>query len=153
MHTLRNGLPGAWFALLMIAVVPGYADDLESACPGDCAKPPLIENCWQPGTSYPTKLVPQQPAIAATMGEMPSPRAVLEWQPPDNHWYTKLRGMRELRLLTLWKSDDAQVFLGVSERGVPGLALSSRRRPGSGSSGRNQDNRDWRRQQASLIYY
>jgi hypothetical protein len=61
--------------------------------------------------------------------------------------------MRELRLLTLWKSEGAQVFLGVSERGVPGLALSSRRSPRTRSGRRNDETQDWRRRQESLIYF
>ena len=157
MHTIRNGFPGALCALLFATRSPCHADSTQLsapvACQGDCPAVSLIDDCWQPAQAYPANLVP--PRIESNEGAVAhgSRNAVMDWQPPNTHWYAKLRGMRELPLVTLWKSDGARVFLGVNSRGVPGIALSSRRPPGPGKKNRNDGSGDWRRQQSSLIYY
>lgn len=78
----------------------------------------------------------------------------MDWRPPDTHWVAKLRGIRELPLLTLWQSDTARVFLGVTENGLAGLAFSSRRSKRARKVRRTAPVTEERRlEQSSLIYY
>lgn len=157
MLTIRNGFPGALCALLFATLSPCHADSTQKsaavACQGDCLGVGLIDDSWQPAQAYPKHLLPPRMDSKEGGVAQPTQDAVMNWQPPDTHWYAKLRGMRELPLVTLWKSDAARVFLGVSSRGVPGLALSSRRQTDTRNQNRKDDNGDWRLKQSSLIYY
>ncbi len=96
------------------------------------------------------------PARAAGLRSAPPAPldTVLDWQPPDTHWIAKLRRLREVRLVTLWETDAARLFVGVSSDGLPGINLSSRRPPRALKKRRNiEDTGDWRWQQPSLIHY
>ena len=151
----HKGSFSALCMLLCLAATPCRADDAVDAvehCSDDCQSARLIQSCWQPASAYPASLTPR-PRFGSTGLPTEQPAsAVIEWQPPDTHWITRIKQIRELPLVTLWKSPSARVFLGVNENGLAGLAISSRR-PAGGRKQQPDTTGAWRLEQESLIYY
>ena len=160
MHTCwGKEILGALGMLLWMASTACRADAAEQSsqreCQSNCRSAQLIERSWQPVKIDPSSFTAQpNPGRSAIRRPTVTSRAVMDWQPPDTHWVAKLRGIRELRLLTLWQSDAARIFLGVTENGLAGLAFSSRQPKRTRKSKRTAvTSNEWRLQQSSLINY
>lgn len=129
MNVLRGSFLGSVCTALSLALSHApAAEPLFAACSKPCLPTELIARSWQPASLYPTSLVPSSWTAVAAATSALRPDRMLQWQPPD-HWVAKLRGVRGLRLLTLWESDAARLFFEINAGGVPGIAISSRRPP------------------------
>ena len=117
-------------------------------CREDCQTARLIKRAWQPAVGYPEGFAPTEAAATKTpiRATRPEP-AVIDWKPPDNHWVTRLKSMRDLPLLTLWKTETGRLFLGINEDGVAGLAFRGRRAQRSRANKRRATTAEaWREQ-------
>lgn len=144
---LRKGLTLAAGSFLLAALgetadhgqaaAPAPAIAMTSVCPrGDrtCVHPvysPEIGAILGKPFTQTTATLP--PAIARTIPTRPVTQIESAQDLPDmefNSYATfaeRLKDMRTLRVMTLWQSRRTQIYLGVNQRGLPGLHFCQRR--------------------------
>lgn len=123
---MKDTLSITLLALVVLVPVSGIADEERppESGPGDLAENTQNVDTLLADSKYAQRWQLLQPPVTAAIGEN-GPTSMSDIRFQDASAMARVTRMRKLSLLTLARTDQARLFLGVNEKGVLGVHFSA----------------------------